>query len=129
MAGKIKLKRKRSHIAWAERFFEWFPNAYHAIVSWLRSIFLQISGGEAKRQADSTHKQHGLVLKGSRLHCPACGMELIAGAKIVICALDSTHIVHAKCSEDLVKGKCPRDGGSLQAQEPEPRARRAQPSG
>jgi hypothetical protein len=55
------------------------------------------------------------VLKGSELHCPACGMALTEESETVRCSLDPSHVVHAKCSRDLVKGRCPRDGGALQA--------------
>jgi hypothetical protein len=116
MAGKVRFKRKSSPKGWVQRLLGWFSSIWHAIMrSPQDRVDARPSGILWKtRPKDALPQGKGLVLKASQLHCPACGEELTDGAEIVRCALDPAHVVHARCSSDLVKGKCPRDGGALQ---------------
>jgi len=112
MAGKIKFKYKPE----AQIRLAWLSKTWQAFLRWLQD--LRGSRGPSihwKTPPGSRQRQRDLVLKNSELHCPACGEELVEGAETVRCTLDPTHVVHARCSEELVKGKCPRDGGILEA--------------
>src|SRR5215472_17136149 len=118
MAGRVRFLRKSSRGDWARRLRDWLQ------AIWLRTAAPPRGDREQRHLAirwktqppiAQQHPGRGLVLKGSELHCPACGMPLTEESETVTCSLDSSHVVHAKCSRYLVKGKCPRDGGALQA--------------
>ena len=116
MAGKIKFKRKPRTGHWAQSRMEWLSRTWQAFLRWLQD--LRRSRRPAihwKTLAGDRQRRRSLVLKNSELHCPACGEELVEGTETVRCTLDPTHVVHARCSKELVKGKCPRDGGVLEA--------------
>jgi len=115
MAGKVRFKSKPRRVEWAQRVLEWFPRTWCSFVQWLQDLRKRRAAGVRWKVQPTAQLRGGLVLKGSQLHCPACGGELIDGAEMVRCCLDPTHVVHARCSRDLVRGKCPRDGGALEA--------------
>jgi hypothetical protein len=115
MAGRVKFKSEPRRVESAQRVLEWFPRAWRAFIQWLQGLRKRRAAGVRWKVQPTGQRRGGLVLRGSQLHCPACGGELTDGAEMVRCSLDPAHVVHARCSRDLVKGKCPRDGGALEA--------------
>jgi hypothetical protein len=114
MPGKVKFKRKPGRVHWAQRVLDWFPAAYRAAPQWLRGLFSRPApDGPQATGAAGPARPKGLVIKDSRIHCPACGEELTQGAAMLKCTLDPTHLVHAQCGRELVRGRCPRDGAAL----------------
>lgn len=114
MPGKVKFKRKPARTSWTQRVLNWFPAAYRAALQWLGGLFSRPAADKPPATVTAgTARPRGLVIKDSRVHCPACGEELIQGAAMLKCTLDPTHLVHAQCGRELVRGRCPRDGAAL----------------
>ena len=118
MAGRIQFTHRKP-VAWPARFFAWARECW-------RSTMAMLSGGTKEQPAEVVPKPSrirflnreripALVIRNAPVHCPACGFELLSETETVVCTMNSAHVVHAQCSIELVRGKCPLDGAALKA--------------
>lgn len=117
MAGRIQFRdRKPESRAWPSRLLAWLLELY-------RSLKVRLWGEKQTPTAEAAqkpsrvrfrnHQPPPLVIREAPVHCPACGLELLSQSETVACSLNSAHVVHARCGEELLRGKCPLDGAAL----------------
>jgi hypothetical protein len=118
MAGRIQFSdRKPEPVSWWARFTVWVRGRWQSVAA--------VLSREPKKTPPTAVPQpprirfrepdpRPLVIRDAPTHCPACGL-LLSVSDTVVCTLNSAHMVHAQCSVDLLKGKCPLDGAALRA--------------
>ena len=116
MAGRVQfLDRKAAPVGWPARLFLWVQERFRA----LRGTAGKPTVAEVERPRRVRIRVFkpdlGLVIHKAAVRCPACGIELQPGSETVACSMNSSHVVHARCSAELLKGKCPHDGALLKA--------------
>jgi hypothetical protein len=119
MAGKIRFKdRDPEPVEWTARLAGWFRGRWRAIVGLFPT-------GQPKPTQDLVENPRRVRFRprdrpvvvhddGSPVTCQGCGMPLVE-SETLSCIMNSAHVVHARCAEELLRGKCPLDGAALRA--------------
>ena len=124
MPGRIQFNTLKPETApWPARFLEWVRQRYRSLMALLGGAEKPVDPATPRESRIRFHDLRNggsqtdpaLVIRDAQVHCPACGLELASQSETAVCTLNSAHVVHARCSVELLKGKCPLDGAAMRA--------------